>query len=510
MLSWIAAASLQHYELHVVFRGNRMYLYSGTPAWDQLDARILLFHSLLQSMRRNRLLEYSLLLACLIFASGARAQYRWHVTHPSYDNHGHSFKFTSLDCWGEVCIAGGIKTDTSLKTVQASAIIFYRSTDGGQTWAEQDPNLPHERIIGNQIEAVQQIDSLDAVGVGDSGLVLRTSDGGATWEKQDLHTSEYVSNVHFSDLMTGIVILARATTGVVSACDIATTHDGGKNWSLAPFSPWLFASDCHSDGDGKFRVISDDIGPVYKTSDNWATVDSTPLIIPWADSIHVLGHFNFKGEDTIVGYGASVYGTIGLVPVYVFITHSINGGMSWDSVALSVSGSDGIESMSSLDRNIVFGAESGSGTRMEVSTDHGITWRVDSLILDTTGYRPYFIQSIAVTSQGYGVFISSLGDQGLIFRGDPPSEHVESNKHIVDDGHIYPNPATTNLTITSSIGASSVYLYDILGREALSGTLLNGHATLDVSHLPRGIYSVVLEHNGRLIPAGKIAVVENK
>jgi hypothetical protein len=72
---------------------------------------------------------------------------------------------------------------------------------------------------------------------------------------------------------------------------------------------------------------------------------------------------------------------------------------------------------------------------------------------------------------------------------------------------LYPNPATTNLNITSSIGTSTIHLYDVLGREALSSILSNGQSTLDVSRLPRGIYSVVLERKGELLPAGKVAIV---
>ena len=35
----------------------------------------------------------------------------------------------------------------------------------------------------------------------------------------------------------------------------------------------------------------------------------------------------------------------------------------------------------------------------------------------------------------------------------------------------------------------------------------NGTLTLDVSQLPRGIYAVMIEHDGQMIPAGKIALI---
>ncbi|HZK76120.1 MAG TPA: T9SS type A sorting domain-containing protein, partial [Candidatus Kapabacteria bacterium] len=72
---------------------------------------------------------------------------------------------------------------------------------------------------------------------------------------------------------------------------------------------------------------------------------------------------------------------------------------------------------------------------------------------------------------------------------------------------IYPNPAITACSITSSAPNEPVHLFDMLGREVLrSRTDERGAAMLNVSHLVAGIYSIVIETaDGRTV-IGKIAI----
>ena len=117
---------------------------------------------------------------------GARAQFVWHwyTTHQSQNGH-FRYAFTALSSDGEECTAAGFAINDSFYGARIH-IMFSRSHDGGLTWTEQDPGLPPE--IGqnqNQITVIQQIDSLNVVGIGDTGLIVRTFDGGRTWERQN-------------------------------------------------------------------------------------------------------------------------------------------------------------------------------------------------------------------------------------------------------------------------------------------------------------------------------------
>ncbi len=180
-------------------------------------------------------------LLCLTFVSGARAQYHWHVTHDAQlINNGkaqYEYLFTAVDCSGDVCTAAGVVLDTSIHAIGRSRVMFFRSSDQGRSWVEQDPQLPPGRGDKDRIiNLVQQIDSLNAVAFSDSGLVLRTFDGGLNWVRQDLHTLEYVDDVNFSDPLTGIAITDRVISdSTMRACRILTTTDGGHNWKQAAF-----------------------------------------------------------------------------------------------------------------------------------------------------------------------------------------------------------------------------------------------------------------------------------
>jgi hypothetical protein len=105
-------------------------------------------------------------------------------------------------------------------------------------------------------------------------------------------------------------------------------------------------------------------------------------------------------------------------------------------------------------------------------------------------------------------YITAWRDSTLFVYRFVADEGVVENAHTeIPPTQLYPNPATNNLTITSSIGAGTIHLYNILGREVMTGMLsADGQATLDVSHLPRGIYDVLLDHYGLQLPVGMVAV----
>jgi hypothetical protein len=65
---------------------------------------------------------------------------------------------------------------------------------------------------------------------------------------------------------------------------------------------------------------------------------------------------------------------------------------------------------------------------------------------------------------------------------------------------IYPNPATTNLTIESRTPLAQVWVRDVAGRRVITQTLkqVQGDTRIDVSALPSGIYLLeVLTQNGQ-------------
>jgi uncharacterized protein YjdB len=76
------------------------------------------------------------------------------------------------------------------------------------------------------------------------------------------------------------------------------------------------------------------------------------------------------------------------------------------------------------------------------------------------------------------------------------------SSHANDDAQlaIFPNPADTKINITVKGAKTSdqleVKLYDMLGKNLLAQSLVDGKGSFDVASLPSGVYSVILFSNG--------------
>ncbi|HWF43851.1 MAG TPA: T9SS type A sorting domain-containing protein, partial [Candidatus Kapabacteria bacterium] len=157
------------------------------------------------------------------------------------------------------------------------------------------------------------------------------------------------------------------------------------------------------------------------------------------------------------------------------------------------------------------------------SKDTGHTWSVDSTTL--VGFRAL---NLTFSDPGHGwIAMNKLAHADTI--GTPIHYEWDENDSLLyvsryntplasvsqqeakaqerDGIQLYPNPATTKLNIVSSYSSGTIYLFDILGRESLSAPLpASGNATLDVSHLPRGVYSIVQEQRGIRSAMGKVLI----
>ena len=67
---------------------------------------------------------------------------------------------------------------------------------------------------------------------------------------------------------------------------------------------------------------------------------------------------------------------------------------------------------------------------------------------------------------------------------------------------IYPNP-TNDKFIVDLEGVVSIKLYDMLGREVLTQTA-NGTTKINISHLPKGIYSIQILSEDKVVGNSKI------
>jgi photosystem II stability/assembly factor-like uncharacterized protein len=468
-------------------------------SWNEIKDRTLKFTIVRTKMNIPKLLIFTIAILLLVLSSRAEAQYAWTMTNAdtvsSYYN-----AYTALSCHGDNCTAVGTKYK-----VRYEVVLFWRSNDGGITWKVQDPGMV---FTGNAFTGIQQIDSLNVVAIADSGLILRTFDGGATWEKQNCNTMHTLYDVHFSDPLTGIVV----STGPIP---IHTTTDGGKHWTDAPFADNItdltFFKNCYSYGNGKFRAFRNIRGPIYTTTDNWHTIDSTKQLVDTVNdpeaSCYNFYHCNFTGGDTMIAYGLYYYYC---KDPLALIIRSTDAGKTWSKTFDYFGPIGTVDAMSRADRDTILAGGFGKRDYL-LSTDNGITWSNQNLPVPNTTYEPDVCISIDWASNGHPV-AAFKGDNypveaSIIIRGDRITDHVDSYENIVWNTYIYPNPATTEINITTPDISRPVHIYDILGREVMRNmTSTEGKVKLDITNVMPGIYSVVLDHDGKMLSIGKVVV----
>jgi len=458
--------------------------------------------------------------ALLIISSEARGQfinYKWQMTLSNKTELGYFNGFTAISCSGNNCTAFGVYDDTAIfltPPVYNLYYMFWRSNDGGITWTRQNPRMPNlGEAQGHGLPSIQQIDSLNVVATTDSNYLLRTFDGGATWERQTCGTTLGLYEVHFSDPMTGIVV-SRGTI------PIHTTTDGGKHWTDAPYREYIpdnqgmWFVNCHSYGNGKFRAFRKTYGQVYTTINNWKTIDSTNWLIDsttnpqytWYNYTHCI--FSTVGEsDLMMAYGSYLFNGHFLEPAQI---RSINGGKTWTtSLVDSFNSNVSVLTMSSLDRDTMI-AGVDEPNNFYLSTNRGITWQLKPFSVPNYQSTANQITSITWASGGYPVAIygGNPYDFPVIIRGSLMKSHVEQYEQILFNTFIYPNPASEDVNIITPESNNPIHLYDMLGREMLKGTTSDeGKLRLDVSKTPKGVYSVMLEHAGRMISLGKVSIM---
>src|SRR5438874_1213483 len=102
--------------------------------------------------------SFSLLFALEVFASGANAQFLWRPVHSDQDDTA-QFRFSAISCSGNNCTAGMISSN---KSDYSFSYFLLESTDAGETWEIQSPNIDFPYIFANSgFTQIQRIDSLN-------------------------------------------------------------------------------------------------------------------------------------------------------------------------------------------------------------------------------------------------------------------------------------------------------------------------------------------------------------
>lgn len=437
-----------------------------------------------------------------------RAQFLWEVTHTDFDQRDY-YIFNVLSCLDEHCIVGGSVVDgITYQTLPT----FWSSNDAGSSWSRIGSGLSANDLSDRRsFTDIQYIDRshLNIVAVGDFGFILRTSNGGITWDSLSFGNNGVIRSVHFFDSLSAILLSYEGAFSTSAA--IFTTSDGGVTWLRSAFKtfndelPGDFIQ-CRSYGRGKSKVLKSGNGPIYTTNDNWNSIDSTgPIINGVGDpENYSIVNCKFTEGDTIVAFGeyrpnGNFLNSKGL------ITRTTNSGFSWESPVIFPEFGR-ISTMTSLNRDTVFAAGEGQNIFL-LSTDRGVTWKVDTLKLDTP-YTTLWCSGIEVSS---GKPVAIFADQtkenipSILVRGKSSPAFVGLTE--INEMQVFPNPASTHVNLMSPYEDIIYRIFDPLGRMVgeLKQHSRQATVSIDCSKFANGIYNVFVERDGS--PFGSIQFI---
>jgi len=345
--------------------------------------------------------------------------------------------------------------------------IVRRTTDGGTTWGNGNPN---PGVIVGDIYNIEALDANTAFVTtsGASTFIYKTTNGGTNWTQVYTIAGGFINTIKmtsatngfaFGDVLSGNWLMLKTT-------------DGGSTWtSLATVA---------GTGDGRnncLQILGNDIW--FGTGQN-TVWHSTNLGINWT-SATVTG---ITGQITGIQFNSALVGIVGGATM----SKTTDGGATWTLLAASGTGTiSGIEG-SGDDYWYV------RGTTIYRSTNLGTSW--------TLSHTHTAAQNdISLATDGAGCMTGwSGGTTGTIAKmtgvpvgiNDPTSE-IPSAYSLMQN---YPNPFNPATSITFALpiaGNVELKVYDILGKEVasiVSGNLNAGThiVPFDASALASGVY----------------------
>lgn len=333
---------------------------------------------------------------------------------------------------GEICWTGG-----------ANAIVR-RTTDGGITWVNANPN---PGVIAGQVNYIDAIDGNNAWLTSTSGgstFIYKTINGGANWQQVFSSSQTLIFGLKMTDLNSGFAF----GDPVSNIWQMLITTNGGLNWSLSPNAPPV-QSNIEACLPRSFFV-------------------SLPNIY-WGTSITTIYRSTNSGVNFTV-HDANVSGIYILSIFYnsvneglsasISMSKSTNGGINYS--ALPAPGAGNINSIQGEGSNFWFIR----GTEIYMSTNTGASWQnvnsspqslnhmdfPDGLTGCQTGWAVGFGGTICkLTSSVTGV---------NLLNSEIPSKYSLSQN--------YPNPFNPQTVINFSVPQTNfteLKVYDILGNE---------------------------------------------
>ena len=344
---------------------------------------------------------------------------------------------------------------------------LHKTTDGGKTWhSVWDSGWT---FSGYYVTDICFKDSLTGWFTTFGGVACyRTTDGGKTWSPLLSLDSNYGADAVYYCAATNRLFLAMA--GYI---ETKVSTDLGNTWQTAIPSPNLtylttgFSFSSSLNGIAAAGFYPDTISGYLITTDGGITWDSV--------------HSDNDGEPlAIPGTSTCFMANYGWRQI---IRRSDDFGHTWRQIA-DLTG-DSSQYCTGIIRGDFSRLTIQTDTGMYVSIDSGVTWNFDGGPTYITNFsNDRFYSSNGITFAGM-TYSTGIDEDGGLWEEIWPQAGVADNKSTLSTLSVFPNPATSSITIEYPAGPVAVY--DPLGRKCAVTVKEN---LLDVSELPTGVYFV--------------------
>jgi hypothetical protein len=369
----------------------------------------------------------------------------------------------------------------------AATAVVRRTTDGGVTWGNGNPN---PGVIVGDIYNIEALDANTAwvTTSGASTFIYKTTNGGANWVQVYSLAGGFINAIKMTSATNGYAF----GDPVGGTWLILTTVNGGTTWTPLATAP-------AGTGDGRNNCVQIELPNIWFGTGQGTIVRSTNSGTSWTTT-PVTG---LTGQILGIKFTSATLGLLGGATM----SRTTDGGATW--AAVTVPGTGNITGIDGLGNDFWYVR----GTGVYRSTDGGLTFASVHTAVGTQN-------DLKLTNDPNGCLVGwTVATAGNIAKmTGTPVGIVINNNEIPTNYSLeqnYPNPfnPTTNIKFSlPNTGLVKLIVFDILGREV--ATLVNevksaGNYTadFDASTLSSGVYFYRLE-SGSFTESKKMLLVK--
>lgn len=382
------------------------------------------------------------------------------------------------------------------QTVPNNIQEFTRTTNGGDSWTPGviefgDPDLEINNITAVSATTAWASAIINVAAPGDIssngvGTIVKTTDGGVTWTPQltngfQIPGSSFLNGVHFFDANVGIAYGDPLGTDF----EIYRTTDGGDNWTQVSDSAFpnpLSGEYGYNNAPiavGNSLWLTTNKGFLYRTTDRGVT---------WTKAQAPLTDFSGTTQSGTVIFSTETNGFLlkKVGTTYTYYTTS-NGGTSWSTAAPFTGTRRLLTYIPGTTTIVATSAAAPVGT--SVSTDNGTTWT------DVESDAQRGVSAFLNATTGWCAGFSGALVDGIYKLTSPLAT---TNVTATAKFKIYPNPATTTVTISATdVDSYKLNVTDLTGKTVMTASLNGMENNLDISALSTGAYFFELSSDNK-------------